>query len=359
MTVDKLPEWGAIKGLVYPERVSLEQCSSEYTAKYKANVIRRLFQRQGLPLDSFIDLTGGFGVDCYYIGKDFRHAVYVEQNAALCDIVKNNYSLLGYLHSECINDSAESFITTASKADFIYIDPPRRDRFGNRTYDIKDCTPNVKELREVLLDKARVVMIKLSPMFDWHKAVADLQNVTEVHGVSVKNECKELLLVLQNEKESLTITCANDNDLFTYINDDKVKETEKKIYPSWEDINSATYLYEPNASIMKAGCFNHVAERFGLEKISANSHLYLSDRCVDDFPGRVFNINAVSSLNRKEVKEVLYGVTNANVATRNFPVGVEDVKKRLKLKDGGDIYVFATTTDENKHIIFACKKKIM
>ncbi len=358
MTVDKLPEWSAIKGLVYPERVSLEQCSSEYTAKYKANVIRRLFQRHGLPLDSFIDLTGGFGVDCYYIGKDFRHAVYVEQNAALCDIVKNNYSLLGYLHSECINDSAESFITTASKADLIYIDPSRRDRYGNRTYDIKDCTPNVKELREVLLDKARVVMIKLSPMFDWHKAVFDLPNVTEVHVVSVNNECKELLLVLEKGVKPLTITCANDDNLFTYTLDN-TGEAIRKVYPSWEDINSAAYLYEPNASIMKAGCFNCVRDRFGIEKISANSHLYLSDKYIDDFPGRVFSIVTVSSLNRKEVKEVLHGVTNANVATRNFPVSVEEVKKRLKLKDGGDIYVFATTTDENKHIIFVCKKKNM
>lgn len=343
----KLQEWSAVDDILYPRHISLEQCSSEQTATYKSTLI-------GNNKETFVDLTGGFGVDCYYIGKNFEKPTYIEQNPDLCKIVESNYHTLGFSKCEVVCDEAESYLYKMDRVHLIYIDPARRDDNGRRTYAIEDCTPNVKELNNLLLEKADKVIIKLSPMFDWHKAVRDMNGVTEVHIVSVGNECKELLLVLENTDKPLRLICVDDDVRYERI---VIKKTIKeKISADSKNIEDYHYLYEPNASIMKAGCFQWIAEDFNVVEVSPNSHLFLSGETIKDFPGRKFEIKVLSTLNKKEIKKKLQGVVKANITTRNFPMKSNELHKRLHLDDGGDNFIFATTTKENKHLIFVCKK---
>jgi hypothetical protein len=234
--------------------------------------------------------------------------------------------------------------------DLIFIDPARRNEHGGRTYGIADCIPNVLELREELLAKADRVMIKLSPMLDWRKAVEDLKTVSEIHIVSVDNECKELLLVLSEKAKPLQVFCVNDGQIFTFM----PVSTQSLSLPSLP--LSFVFLYVPNASIMKAGCFGELAERFQMAPLDKNSHLFVSDREVLDFPGRCFVIEKMTSMNKRELKEALTGIRQANIAVRNFPLSVAELRKRLKLQDGGDTYIFATTVAEKGHQLLICHK---
>ena len=342
----KLPEWADADGILYPRHISLEQCSSQQTAQYKAKIISKGDNNE------LVDLTGGFGVDCYYIGRNFKRAVYVEQNEELCHIARHNYDILGFNQAEVVCGDAVGYLQAMPKVNLIYIDPARRDVHGQRTYAIEDCTPDITMLNTMLLEKADRVMVKLSPMFDWHKAVSDLKGVTEVHIVSVSNECKELLLILEKEDKPLRLICVNDDSRF--IVEDALTATTAA-----EAVNEtdASFLYEPNASIMKAGCFKQVAAQFGAEEISQNSHLFTSDKYIEDFPGRKFQILTISSMNKHELKEKFSDITKANITTRNFPMKPEELRKKLKLSDGGDLYLFATTTRMRKHKIFICKRK--
>ena len=295
----KLPSWAARDGIIYPSHLSMEQCSSEATAIYKARIAGKGRR--------FVDLTAGFGVDAAFIG--FQQAVTIEQQEKLCAITSENYKVLGLDQVEVHCGNGVEYLHTMEYADLIFIDPARRDEHGGRTYGIADCTPNVLELREELLAKADRVMIKLSPMLDWRKAVEDLKAVCEVHIISVDNECKELLLI-----------------------------------------------YVPNASIMKAGCFGELAERFQIVSLDKNSHLFVSDREVPDFPGRCFVIEKMTSMNKRELKEALTDIRQANIAVRNFPLSVAELRKRLKLQDGGDTYIFATTVADKGHQLLICRK---
>lgn len=344
----KLPEWAEVQGLWLPPHLSLEQCSSEETAKYKSHIVASFPE----PIRTFTDLTGGFGVDSYYIGRNIEDATYVEHNEELCNVVKHNYELLGSNHFNIVCADAVEHLKEIPVQDLIFIDPARRNECGLRTYDIKDCTPDVKTLNGELLNNGRKVMIKLSPMFDWHKAVNDLVGVTEVHIVAVKNECKELLLILQQGGTLRKVVCVNGNQQFCFFPDESAETAEVRTLPYEE----ARYLYEPNAAVMKAGCFKLLASRYGVSKISGNSHLFLSNDKIEDFPGRGFYINNISSLNKKEGKAKLSTLGSANITVRNFPMTAEELRKRLKLRDGGETYLFATTTCDNKHIIFVCEK---
>ena len=338
----KIPSWAAIDGIVYPPHISMEQCSSESTARYKAKIAGK-----GTRL---VDLTAGFGVDMAFMSVGFQEAVHVEQQAALCAISSANYQCLGlnHIHVECA-DGVE-YLHQMKHADLIFIDPARRDQHGGRTYGIADCTPNVLEIIDEMLEKADRVMIKLSPMLDWQKAVADVGNVSEVHIVSVGNECKELLLqVRKEESERVRVFCVNDNQVFSYEMGDSHPLT---FSPS----HLLTFLYEPNASVMKAGCFNLISQRFGISQPDANSHLYLSDHIIHDFPGRGFMIERISTMNKRDLKEALSDVTKANIAVRNFPMSVAELRKKLKLKDGGDVYIFATTDAKKGHLLLVCRK---
>ena len=398
----KLPRWASLEGIIYPPHISMEQCSSESTALYKAELAARLL---ALPVSSsfseeigFVDLTGGFGVDFSYIAARLGvKSMYVERQAHLCEAAKENFERLGLknaivkngdgievLHSflpkkddaasaddslGIIYDQPLSLLKTKLGLKLIFIDPARRDDAGNKVVSLKDCTPDVTVLQEEMLSKADYVIIKLSPMLDWHRAISELSHVREVHIISVNNECKELLLVLSARNlgdmeassadgevkyaGNLRIYCVN--DVQSFVCDESDMETSPvKIAPS--TLEEMQYLYEPNASLMKAGCFCVLSERYGARMLSKNSHLFVSREPIAAFPGRSFRIIAISSFNKKELKRHLSGITKANIATRNFPLSVAELRKRLKLKDGGETYIFATTLSDESHVLVITEK---
>ena len=389
----KLPRWASLEGIIYPPHISMEQCSSESTALYKAELAARLL---GLPVSSsasfsdfseeigFVDLTGGFGVDFSYIAARLGvKSMYVERLAHLCEAAKENFERLGLknaivkngdgievLHSflpkkddaasaddslGIIYDQPLSLLKTKLGLKLIFIDPARRDDAGNKVVSLKDCTPDVTVLQEEMLSKADYVIIKLSPMLDWHRAISELSHVREVHIISVNNECKELLLVLsaRNMGGNLRIYCVNDAQSFVCDEMD-MESSSVKIAPS--TLEEMLYLYEPNASLMKAGCFGVLSDRYDARMLSKNSHLFVSQAPIEAFPGRSFRIIAVSSFNKKELKRHLSGITKANIATRNFPLSVAELRKRLKLKDGGETYIFATTLSDESHVLVITEK---
>lgn len=343
----KVPSWAEVEGLHYPRHLSLEQCSSEQTARYKASLLS--------PGDTFVDLTGGFGVDFFFMSQLFQRRVYVEQQQELCDIARHNFDLLNH-PCTVVCGSATEYLQQMPHASAIYIDPARRDAHGARTYSISDCTPNVLELQELLVKKADRVIIKLSPMLDWHKAASDLQHISAIHIVSVQNECKELLLVLADGAMSeAPVVCIN------LLADGTHQRFEYNPATNARSVNvnakvNTTYLYEPNASIMKAGCFDEIGNFYQICKLSANSHLYVSDHEVKDFSGRGFQILSIPSMNKRELKEALRDIDRANITVRNFPMSAEALRKRLRLKDGGDLYIFATTVGDGSHQLFICRK---
>ena len=461
----KLPRWASIDGIIYPPHISMEQCSSEQTALYKAELAARLlglspsssengeekekesenasnlhlseiceFAGKGA-VDSefakneatckkqqiltepeenvneikeepqegdfseetgFVDLTGGFGVDFSYIASRLGvKSMYVERQTHLCEAAKENFGRLGLknaivkngdgievLHSFAskkeaaasdslgiTEDQSRSLLKTNLGLKLIFIDPARRDDAGNKVVSLKDCTPDVTLLQEEMLSKADYVIIKLSPMLDWHRAVSELNCVQEVHIISVNNECKELLLVLSarnmGEMEAssadgevkhagnLRIYCVNDAQSFVCDELD-MESSPVKIAPS--TLEEMQYLYEPNASLMKAGCFGVLSDRYDARMLSKNSHLFVSQAPIEAFPGRSFRIIAISSFNKKELKRHLSGITKANIATRNFPLSVAELRKRLKLKDGGETYIFATTLSDESHVLVITEK---
>lgn len=370
----KLPSWLAIAEkangesadgahfLVFPPHISMEQCSSEQTARYKKRILDRLlasFLDQDRSRNAhFIDITGGFGVDFSYLAQGFAEATYVERQEHLCEIARHNFPLLGLPHANIICKELESpFELTDLQETVVFIDPARRDTNGNRTYAIGDCAPNILGFIGELLQRASLVMVKLSPMLDWHQTVEDLNRaceskdaVREVHIVSTQNECKELLIILSERYESaLEVHCVNDEETFVFSPNASVIQSSATAFEPHK-------LYVPNASIMKAGCFVEIENAFGIRQIGKNSHLFVGDS-VSAFPGRVFNILCVTTMNKKELKSALSGIDRANIATRNFPLSPEQLRKRLKVKDGGDTYLFATTTDEGDHVIYVTKKE--
>ena len=341
----KLPSWAALDGILYPPHLNMEQCSSEQAARYKAGVCTRLSSPTSL-----VDLTGGFGVDFAFMSEAFDEATYVERNSELFAISSANMKILAP-KAKCLNEDGLEVLHRLDHVSMIFMDPARRDNHGARTYGISDCTPNVLEIKDELLQKADVVMLKLSPMLDWHKAISDLgeQYIKEVHIVSVQNECKELLIVMQQQPaEPPTVYCVNDDSVFSY-------------HPSSISSNhishhsSLIYLYEPNASIMKAGCFAEIEQAFEVSQLAPNSHLYASDQAIADFPGRKFRVTAVTSMNKQELKQALKDIRQANIAVRNFPMSVADLRKRLKLSEGGNDYIFATTLTEGKKVLIICQ----
>lgn len=356
----KLPSWAAVEGIVYPPHLNMEQCSSERTARYKAQIVGRG--------DIFVDLTGGFGIDFYWLSQGFQQRIYVEQNEALCTLADHNFRQLG--HACMVKCStAAAFLQTLTHADLIFLDPARRNEHGGRTYGIVDCTPNVLEMLPLLLQKSDRVLLKLSPMLDWQAAVTELQFVSEVHILSTDNECKELLLLLEpsaepRSVEDCLVVCVNNDQVFKVNAKEQGRDllqvksgfTSSKTGVYFKQNQEPLFLYEPNASIMKAGCFSVLEQRFPVSQVAPNSHLFLSSDEIGDFPGRRFQIQAVSSLNKKELSSVLAPLERANMTVRNFPMTVDQLRKKLKLKDGGDIYIFATTTADGQHRLFICRK---
>ena len=380
----KLPSWAACDGVVYPPHLNMEQCSSEPTARYKQQVVRQWLTRlgagQGGAAISMADLTGGFGVDFSFTSRCFASATYVERNAALCDVVRGNLPCLGISNAQVMCADAEDCLATMPQQTMLFLDPARRDEHGAKTVLIADCTPDVCHLLPLLMSKARFVMLKLSPMLDWHKAIVDLQGtVREVHIVSVGGECKELLLVLaaldvaassadtgsDGVEAGVRVCCV---DIMAKADAEGEYKRSEFCYtiggaadnPSTLNSQPSTlnsqFLLEPNASIMKAGCFAELGKAYGIRAISSNSHLFLSADRVEDFPGREFVVEAVTTLNKRQQKETLGCLQQANISVRNFPMSVAELRKRLKLRDGGDTYIFATTTRDGERVLIVGHK---
>ena len=373
----KLPSWAEREGIVYPPHLSMEQCSSEQTARYKMKLSSPNSHLSSIlsHSSSLTDLTGGFGVDFSFMSRGFEKAVYVERQEHLCEIARHNFALLGMENAEVVCGDSVEYLKTMPPVSVIYLDPARRNEYGGKTYAISDCTPDVIELKDLLLQKAERVIVKLSPMLDWHKAVDDLGSaVSEVHIVSVDNECKELLLVMQSAEEGksdgVKIVCVNNEEEFVFRSEDDSivsnpsTNSSSIVAPPSEGVgrllvNSSTespFLYEPNASIMKAGCFSAMEQMFGVRQLERNSHLFVADTLIADFPGRKFRIRAVTTLNKKDIKKALDGIAKANISVRNFPMSVDQLRKRLKIKEGGSDYIFATTLMDKSHILLLCSR---
>ena len=403
----KLPQWASCEGIIYPPHISMEQCSSQFTAQYKSEIAQTLlapattvrarvsdsaesvmqsvksaFQLSDSPesdtqevkmgtwmTDSaesdtlvakraMVDLTGGFGVDFSYLARGFNQATYVERQRHLCDLAEHNMAALGLDQARIVCGDGVEYLRQMDPVDFIYLDPARRDEHGARTYAIEDCMPNVLELRDLLLAKSQCTLVKLSPMLDWRKAVADFDGtVREVHIVATGNECKELLLVLgqqvYEEPSAPRVFCVNDNQRIDY---DSAAYTQGLRIGDKPLPEAKNYLYEPNASIMKAGCFDLVEERFGVTQVGPSSHLFVSATPVADFPGRGFAIEAIGGMNKKDIKRLLNGTKQANIAVRNFPLTVPQLRKKLKLADGGPVYLFGTTMQGCDHVLLRTSK---
>ena len=403
----KLPQWASCEGIVYPPHISMEQCSSQFTAQYKSEITQTLLvpsatvharmsdsaesdmqtaksalhlsdsaesdtqeAKTGLRMSdsgesdtlvakrAMVDLTGGFGVDFSYLARGFSQATYVERQRHLCDLAEHNMAALGLDQARIVCDDGVEYLRQMDPVDFIYLDPARRDEHGSRTYAIEDCTPNVLELRDLLLAKSQCTLVKLSPMLDWRKAVADFDGtVREVHIVATGNECKELLLVLSQqvheEPSAPRVFCVNDNQRIDY---DSAAYTQGLRIGGKPLPETKNYLYEPNASIMKAGCFDLVEERFGVTQVGPSSHLFVSATPVADFPGRGFAIEAIGGMNKKDIKRLLNGTKQANIAVRNFPLTAPQLRKKLKLADGGPVYLFGTTMQGCDHVLLRTSK---
>ena len=349
VAAEKIPSWWEIEKIWYPKHLSLEQCSSEITARYKARLL------QG---DSLTDLTGGFGIDCSFLATGFKSATYVERQEELCEIAAHNFPVLNLNHINIKNEDGVTYLQAMSPVDCLFLDPARRNEHGGKTVAISDCEPNVAKLEGLLLSKANRIMIKLSPMLDLSQALKELPHTQEVHIISVNNECKELLLLLgQTAPEEIPVHCVNlstkgeqEKQLFVFT-----REQEQHSECSYTD-TLGNYLYEPNASLLKAGAFRSIAAAYSVKKLHPNSHLYTSDTQIEGFPGRTFRIINRCSLNKKEIKENLSDLKKANITVRNFPLSVDELRKRTKIADGGTIYLFATTLENGDKVLIKTHK---
>lgn len=365
----KLPRWAAEDAILYPPHISLEQCSSEATALYKAALAERLTRegerltREGGNLTReggadgaarLVDLTGGLGVDFSFMSAAFHEAVYVERQEHLCRLAQHNFKVLGLPNAEVVNADAADYLDRMPQASLVFIDPARRDLNGRRTFAIEDCTPDVLAMKAALLAKSPLVMVKLSPMLDWRKAVSDFGGaVREVHILAAANECKELLLVIDRHRhESVSVFCVNDGRCLEFNTADDVVPAA----PFDMAERTPRFLCEPDAAVMKGGFFAAVEQRFGVSRAGVNSNFFLADTAPADFPGRVFAVSTVSTMNRRELKAALAGLSRANITVRNFPLSVAELRRRLKLKDGGDCYIFATTDSRSRHVLLVCSK---
>ena len=343
----KVPEWSANFDLRFPPHRAIEQCSSEATARYKAALVEG---------HSFADLTGGLGIDTYYISSYFADSDYVEPQAELCAIASHNFDVL-HAGVKVWNETAEAYLNHCEAKDWLFVDPSRRDASGHKTVSIADCSPNLVELQDRLFKKTENVLVKLSPMLDVSKALTELHGVREIHVLAVANECKELLFVLQRgflgEARCSCVNLQAGQAAFQFT------AQEERDCPLRLADGLARYLYEPNAALMKAGCFKLVSSRFGVNKLHKHSHLYTSDVLVADFPGRVFEVEGWTRYNKKAKQVLLPDADKANLAVRNFPLSVEEVRKSLKIKEGGETYLFATTMLDDEKVMIRTKKSAL
>jgi len=350
----KIPSWYKHSDLLFPPSLSLEQCSSEATAEYKHQLVAKLPD-----IHCMADLTGGFGVDCSFLAKGLERILYVERQAQLCEIAKNNFEVLGFKQIQVVQGDGVDVVKAVAKKSFdlIFLDPARRDNKGEKVVALSDCEPDLTLLKPLFLEKAKYVLVKLSPMLDISLALKSLPETVEVHVVSVDGECKELLFLLKSgsSPEFPDICCIN----IRSKGEDQFFQFKKGEELSTECVYAeipGTYLYEPNASLLKAGAFSILTQAFDAKKLHPNSHLYTSDGIIPDFPGRTFQVESVFPFHPKDLKKQLAGVQKANITVRNFPNTVAEIRKKTKLREGGDVYIFATTLMDEKKVLISCKK---
>ncbi|RNC87234.1 MAG: class I SAM-dependent methyltransferase [Winogradskyella sp.] len=339
----KLPSWYNTKNIYYPNKLNIEQTSSEKTANYKAQLING---------DTLIDITGGFGVDCLYFSKQVKNITHCEINSELSEIVKHNYKNLNISNIECRNENGIDALKQIDKPfDWIYIDPSRRDDSKNKVFLLSDCTPNVKTFQGLFFKYAKNVMIKTSPLLDIKATRNNLKFAKELHIVAVNNDVKELLWILERDYDAeFTIKAVNLTKTSPQTFQFSFNE-ESNTIPEYS--LPLTYLYESNSAILKAGAFNILSDKLNIPKLHQHSHLYTSDELLN-FPGRRFMIVKCIPFNKKAFSKE--GISKANVTTRNFPLSVGDIRRKLKVKDGGDVYLFFTSDLNNSRVIIICKK---
>jgi len=343
----KIPLFFNTEDVLYPVQLSLEQSSSESTAKYKHTLCEG---------NSLTDLTGGFGVDCCFMSEGFKHVTYVERQKELCELATHNFKVLGKNQIEVIHSETEKYLSGMSRVDWIFIDPARRSSSGKKVVLLSDCEPDVAALSNELLAKATKVMIKLSPMMDITAAIRELSTASEVHIISVDNECKEVLLILnQSAPQNIRIKAVN------LLKNEKIQLFEFHLNEESSARVTYTqkiekYLYEPNASLMKSGAFKTVSQYFGIHKLHYNTNLYTSSELLLHFPGRIFETVKTWGNSKVEHKELALHLPKANIATRNYPISVDELRKKLKIKEGGDTYLFACTLANEQKIIVECRK---
>ncbi|MDH6308699.1 hypothetical protein M2451_001265 [Dysgonomonas sp. PFB1-18] len=341
----KIPSWYSSDHIIYSKSLSMEQSSSEQTARYKAALCEGT---------SMADLTGGLGVDFSFLSTGFKEAVYVELQPELAAIARHNFEVLGLNNATVVNSNGTDYLTDMQPVSMIYIDPARRDDTGKKTVLISDCTPDILAIEDLLDEKADMVMIKLSPMLDISLAVRSMRNISDVHIISVNNEVKELLFIKRKTADKTLYHCINiaGNNTDSYTFSREGEETAIVNYASQPD----KYLYEPNTSILKAGAYKSIAAEYSFRKLHPSSHLYTSDELRTDFQGRRFEIEHICSLSKQDIKEYLSKIGQANITTRNFPLSVQEIRKKTKLKEGGDIYIFATTLSDDRKVLIVCRK---
>jgi uncharacterized protein YlbG (UPF0298 family) len=338
----KLPTWFATKNIYYPPKISIEQTSSEIAAAYKATLVSG---------SSIIDITGGFGIDCYYFSKQFNHVIHCEINEELSTIVNHNYQQLNIKNIATFSGNGIDFLkNTKETFDCIYIDPSRRNDTKGKVFLLKDCLPNIPENIDFLFTKTNQILVKNSPILDISSAISELKFVKEIHVIAIKNEVKELLFLLENNYEkdirikTINILQEDSQEFMFNFNEEIASQYSEPL----------TYLYEPNAAILKSGGFHQISKQLNLFKIHQHSHLYTSEKLID-FPGRCFKIIEVLNYDKKKIKKLI-PENKANITTRNFPKTVTQIRKETNLKDGGNSYLFFTTNQNNDLKVIICKK---
>lgn len=343
----KVPRFYNTSKLLYPLQLSLEQSSSEVTAIYKSELC------EGKTL---ADLTGGFGVDCCFLSSHFERVSYVERQLELCELANHNFKELCLENIEVYNFETEKFLQEMNPVDWIYIDPARRSNIGKKVVLLSDCEPNISLLSSTLLQKSSNLMVKLSPMMDISAAIKELPQTNEVHIIAVDNECKEVVLIIrQGLNKSLSINTVNfqKNKIiqkFSFVVDDEYSAEVQ--YTS----KPGKYIYEPNAAIMKSGAYKTISKIFEICKLHINTHLYTSDKLILEFPGRIFEVVKIWDNSKISMKTLSKQIPKANISTRNYPLSVEELRKKTKVKDGGEIYIFACTISNEDKVLIECNK---
>ncbi|MBR4912196.1 MAG: SAM-dependent methyltransferase [Bacteroidales bacterium] len=349
---EKLPDWYATESVLYPKKVPMEQCSSSQTAEYKASLVEG---------ESFADFSGGFGVDTAAFAKKFTKGWYVEPQEELCELFQHNCKVLDINNVNIIHGTMEEHLDTIGPVNTIYLDPSRRDTHGRRVVSLADCTPNLPEWKSALLERCNILMVKLSPMIDIFQTFRDLPETYAVHVVAVEGECKEVVFLLTRRDAPWHVSTTDPTIIAVDINKIATTRVEttlqtERTTPPCIATELGAYLYEPNAAVMKAGIFNALSQQFHIAKLAKNTNLFTADELHEDFPGRIFRLEAVHEFHPRKTAKELSHLANASIAVRNFPLSAEELRKTLKIKDGNTCYLFGCTLSGGMKCVIVCEK---